>query len=82
MWYLRLYNRMRRWEDGLYERKGWSFSHGSPALLVFAFAIPTIAFLLVAPAMVRLLGVSEEFLGYVLIGLPLTVYVCLIYFGE
>ena len=81
MWYLRLYNKLRRKETELFERKGWSMGFGSLALTIMGFATPT-AILLALAAMLEPLGVGIDVFINVVLGVPFLVSLLLMVFGD
>lgn len=81
MWYLRLYNKLRRKETELFERKGWSMGFGSLALTMMGFAVPMVILLALA-AILEPLGVGIDVFINVVLGVPFLVSLLLMVFGD
>lgn len=78
MFYLRLYNKMKRWEDSfkLYA------SLPSPTLLLLSVFVPWMVLLLIEPALTSYLGLSTDEFYFLFIVVPAIVGGALMYFGE
>lgn len=78
MFYVRLYNRMKKWEKDFF----LFASLPSPTLLLLSVFVPWMLLLLIEPALTSFLNLSTDGFFFLFIVVPAIVGGLLTYFGE